>query len=116
MDARDRDSRAADGCRGWIYYRRAAARQRRSVGDAPLRDSPQAAHELIPLRESFDPQKERLGLAKPSNLVLSLSKHAWRPRPALRQAQGEVVVASTVMHQHESKLSLVGMTPTGQSS
>src|SRR6478736_686062 len=31
-------------------------------------------------------QAERPSLAQPGNPVLSLSKHAWSPRPALRQA------------------------------
>src|SRR5262249_37649656 len=48
-------------------------------------------------------------LAQPSNFVLSLSKHAWSLWPALRQAQGEAVVASTVTRQRESRLSLVGI-------
>ena len=38
-------------------------------------------------------QAERLSRAQSGNPVLSLSKHAWSPRPALRQAQGEVVIA-----------------------
>ena len=45
--------------------------------------------------QSIDPELETklFLLAQSSNPVLSLSKHAWSPRPALRQAQGEVTVA-----------------------
>jgi hypothetical protein len=41
--------------------------------------------------------------------VLSLSKHVWSPPPALRQAQGEVVIALTLRRHCESVLSLAGI-------
>ena len=55
-------------------------------------------------------QAERPSLAQLANPVLSLSKHAWSPRPALRQAQGEVVVALALRRHRESVFSLVGIT------
>src|SRR5439155_5970575 len=50
------------------------------------------------------PQTTRPAPAQPSNPVLSLSKHAWSPRPALRQAQGEVAIALVLDGHHESGL------------
>ena len=47
---------------------------------------------VIPPNQSHAPS-----LAQPCNLVLSLSKHAWNSRPALRQAQGEVGIVFTGM-------------------
>ena len=47
--------------------------------------------------------------AQLSNPVLSLSKHAWSARPALRQAQGAVVGALALRCDHESVLSLAGI-------
>ena len=66
---------------------------------------------VIPPSESIDPAAdEAVSAYPPSNHVLSLSKHAWSPRPAFRQAQGEVVVVSPLRRQHESVFSLGGIT------
>ena len=58
---------------------------------------------VIPPNQSNAPS-----LAQPCNLVLSLSKHAWSPRPALRQAQGEVANALILGRHRESGFSLIG--------
>src|SRR5436190_20042440 len=66
---------------------------------------------VIPPSQSIDPRlrTKRPLLTQPSNPVLSLSKHAWSPRPALRQTQGEVVVALALRRHRESVISLAGM-------
>jgi len=60
-----------------------------------LRPSSTWGSSVIPPSQSIDAELEaKLSLpAQSFNPVLSLSKHAWSPRPALRQAQGEVTVA-----------------------
>ena len=62
--------------------------------------------------------------SQPSNPVLSLSKHAWSPRPPFdprdkpegRQAQGEVVIVLALNGHHESGLRLDGITVSAPSS
>jgi hypothetical protein len=59
--------------------------------------------------ESLARGKKSLASKSPCNTVLRLSKHAWSSRPALRQAQGEVVVALALRRHRELGLSLAGI-------
>src|SRR5205085_8166829 len=86
---------------GWISGGRLAALRLHQTRVALLLGlgREEEAH-LTPSRQSIEPGCTSL-LAERSNLVLSLpalglvpgSKHAWSPRPALRRAQGCVVIA-----------------------
>ena len=87
-----------------IPCRRALKARRRRHGIQPT------AGRAIPAAKGLDPE---LQTSWPSptetyNTVLSLSKHACSPRPALRQAQGEVMMAAARRCHREAEHSPIG--------